>query len=198
MAKLSAKPKGRAGQRVRAALAIAALLVALGGASAGCLLSFDDYPLSTTGPDAGDAPSLPGYAAEVEKLCRPSALEHALRRHPRTTFIVPHLFAAHFEQAARFLGEFEHLYLDTAMAIAGYIPLHPETRQTEVEAATAWQRQALELVRAHPDRILYGSDFPNLPYEWDRELRTIAEAALPAPTLGAFLGGNARRLFRID
>ena len=146
---------------------------------------------------AGDAPALPANAAEVSKLCRPSALEHALRRHPRTTFLVPHLFAAHFRQAEQFLNEFEHLYLDTAMAVAGYIPLDPETRATEVGAAAVWQRAAVELVRAHPDRILYGSDFPNVPYEWDRELRVIADLGLPDTALGAVLSENAARLFRL-
>jgi uncharacterized protein len=146
---------------------------------------------------AGDAPALPGNAAEVAGLCRPSALEHALRRHPRTTFLVPHLFAAHFRQAEQFLNEFEHLYLDTAMAVAGYLPLHPETRATVVETAAEWQRAAFELVRAHPDRILYGSDFPNVPYEWDRELRILADLDLPDVALGAVLGDNAARLFRL-
>ena len=146
---------------------------------------------------AGDAPTFPAQAAEVRALCRPSALEHALRRHPRTTFIVPHLFAAHFRQAEQFLNEFEHLYLDTAMAVAGYIPLDPATRATEVETATAWQRVAFELVRAHPDRVLYGSDFPNLPYEWDLELRLLKDLALPDAALGAILSENAARLFRL-
>jgi uncharacterized protein len=146
---------------------------------------------------AGDAPPLPATVAEVAKLCRPAALEHALRRHPRTTFLVPHLFAAHFQAAERFLSEFEHLYLDTAMALSGTLPLHPETRSTEVEAAAAWQRAAFALLRAHPDRILYGSDFPNLPYEWDRELRILADLDLPDAALGAVLSDNAARLFRL-
>ena len=146
---------------------------------------------------AGDAPALPAYECEVKKLCRPAALEHALRRHPRTTFLVPHLFASQLQVAAQFLGEFEHLYLDTAMALAAYVPLDPETRTTNLPVATEWQRAAFELVRAHPDRILYGSDFPNLPYEWDRELRMLHDLDLPDAALGDVLGDNAARLFRL-
>jgi predicted TIM-barrel fold metal-dependent hydrolase len=146
---------------------------------------------------AGDAPALPAYTCDVGKLCRPSALEHALRRHPRTTFVVPHLFAANLGAARRFLDEFEHLYLDTTMALAGFIPLDPTTRQTIQPQATEWQLAGIELVRAYPERILYGSDFPNLPYEWDHELRLLRDLALPDAALGAILGGNAGRLFRL-
>ncbi len=42
---------------------------------------------------------------------------------------------------------------------------------------------------------MYGSDFPNLPYAWDRELRQIARCALPDDALAALLGGNAAALF---
>ncbi|MDB5099085.1 MAG: amidohydrolase family protein, partial [Cyanobacteria bacterium RYN_339] len=44
------------------------------------------------------------------------------------------------------------------------------------------------------DRILYGSDFPNLPYAWDRELRNLAAMGLGDAALAAILGGNARRV----
>ena len=49
-------------------------------------------------------------------------------------------------------------------------------------------------VRAHWQRLIYGSDFPNLPYAWDRDLRALETAGLEPEQLRAVLGGNARRL----
>jgi predicted TIM-barrel fold metal-dependent hydrolase len=79
------------------------------------------------------------------------------------------------------LDEFEHLYLDTTMAIASYFPGGPNA----------------EMLRRRPDRILYGTDFPNLPYEWSRELEVVRALRLPPADEARVLGGNAARLFGI-
>ena len=77
------------------------------------------------------------------------------------------------------LADFPNLWLDTTMMLADYFP----------------QAVAAEWLEQWGDRILYGSDFPNLPYAWDRELRKIRAWKLPDETLARFLGGNARALF---
>jgi hypothetical protein len=43
---------------------------------------------------------------------------------------------------------------------------------------------------------MYGTDFPNLPYSWDRELRAIAERRLGETHVRALLGDVARWFFR--
>ena len=116
---------------------------------------------------AGDAPALAAYACDVHALCTPEALDRALARHPRTTVIVPHLGAGRMEETAALLDAHQGLYLDTTMAIAGYLPFGADRRPAVTEAP-AFQERALSLVRRHADRILYGSDFPNVPYGWDR------------------------------
>ena len=48
------------------------------------------------------------------------------------------------------------------------------------------------------ERILYGSDFPNIPYAWDRELKEL-EAHFPDDRkLERILGRNAAELFSIS
>jgi len=54
-----------------------------------------------------------------------------------------------------------NLYLDTTMVVGGYFERQPD----------------VDILRRHPDRILYGTDFPNIPYKWDRELRAVARDA---------------------
>jgi hypothetical protein len=46
-----------------------------------------------------------------------------------------------------------------------------------------------------PERILYGTDFPNLPYAWDREIRLLRNYKLSDATLARLLGETARDLY---
>ena len=76
------------------------------------------------------------------------------------------------------LDRYENLYLDTAMALSSFFdqPLPPG------------------LVERRWQRLIYGSDFPNIPYAWDRDLRAIEAADLTGEQRAAVLGGHVRRL----
>lgn len=127
---------------------------------------------------SGREPSSPAYGVDTRALCAVEQVERVLQRFPRLTLVVPHLGADEFDGYLRLLDRHENLWLDTTMSIAGYFP-------GEVPAALFPGRAA---------RLLYGTDFPNLPYAWDRELHRLL-AAVPAPARDAVLAGNARRLF---
>jgi len=45
------------------------------------------------------------------------------------------------------------------------------------------------------DRVLYGTDFPHLPYAWDRELKRLCDLKLDDTDLAMVLGGNVSTLF---
>ena len=45
---------------------------------------------------------------------------------------------------------------------------------------------------------MFGTDFPNIPYAWDRELKLLAKSGLSAEQLEMITRGNARRFFNID
>ncbi|NBB84040.1 MAG: amidohydrolase family protein [Alphaproteobacteria bacterium] len=53
------------------------------------------------------------------------------------------------------------------------------------------------LATFRPDRVLYGTDFPNVPYAWDRELKRLVECGLPDRHLSRVLGENALELFGV-
>ena len=127
---------------------------------------------------AGRQPCLSGYHADIPAICSAAATRRALERHPSLTLIVPHL--GDDEQQAYFamLDELPNLHLDTTMLLADYFP-----RRTDPA-----------LLERHADRILYGTDFPNIPYEWDRELRWL-ERNVSAEARKKICGANAARLF---
>lgn len=127
---------------------------------------------------AGQEPCLTGYDVDIHAICSAAATRRALERHPRLQMVVPHLGIGEQQQYCALLAEFPNLWLDTTMAVGGYFA-------TGVDAA---------LLERHRDRILYGTDFPNIPYEWDRELRWLEERLSPTAR-AQILGDNAARLF---
>ncbi len=134
---------------------------------------------------AGREPRSPAYPCDPHAICDVGRVERVLRDHPDLRLCIPHLGADEIEAYGQLLDHHENLWLDTTMVLADYLPLPPTGRE-------------VQLVRARPDRILYGTDFPNVPYAWDREIKKIAELGLPDEALAAVLGGNAARLFGID
>lgn len=134
---------------------------------------------------AGREPRSPAYPVDPYALCGAERIDRVLRDHPRLRLCVPHLGADEFGAYEALLERHDGLWLDTTMAVAGFLPLGSEA-----------ERAAWRLVAARPDRLLYGTDFPNLPYAWDRELRRLLErGGLGEEALAGLLGGNAARLY---
>jgi predicted TIM-barrel fold metal-dependent hydrolase len=128
----------------------------------------------------GPEPSLPGgYGIDTRTVSGADRLKRALDRHPDAIAIVPHLGVDESDKFEAMLADYPGLYLDTTMAATGYFPYEPSP----------------DIIRRHPDRILYGTDYPNLPYAWDRELKMLRSLNLPPADEAAVLGGNAMRLF---
>jgi uncharacterized protein len=128
---------------------------------------------------AGRSPSSPGYGVDTRALCAASQIERVLQRYPRLKIVVPHLGADEFEEYFRLVLQYENLYLDTTMAIAGFLFGKPPEK----------------LFPQLAPRLLYGTDFPNIPYAWDRELRVALQAGIPAEHQEAFFYKNAEKLF---
>lgn len=101
---------------------------------------------------AGREPRSPAYPRDPYELCSVDRTERVLRGWPRLRLCVPHLGADEFEGYARLLERHENLWLDTTMMRAGYFPGFDE-----------WSFAPSDLVRARPDRIIYGTDFPKHP-----------------------------------
>jgi len=131
---------------------------------------------------AGREPNSPAYPRDTHRICDVDRVERALAAVPDLRLCIPHLGGDEFDGYADLLTRVDRLWLDTTMMLAGYFP-YPER----------W-----DLLERFPRRVMYGTDFPNIPYAWDRELRRIAGHGLPAGALADILGGNAIRFFGLD
>ena len=130
---------------------------------------------------SGAGPSLGGYREKEAAVSGASVTRRFLKKFPKLKVIVPHLGADEFDEFFDLMEEFPNLRMDTTMALAGYFPM-----------AIPWEK-----IEAYADRILYGSDFPNIPYEMRTEVAAIRSSGLSKEAKEKILFENAARLFGI-
>jgi uncharacterized protein len=131
---------------------------------------------------AGREPKSPAYKCDPYELCKAEKIEAVLSNFPNLKLCVPHLGLDEIQPYGTLIEKYDNLWLDTAMALTDY--LVPGIR--------------VPIHEMRPDRIMYGSDFPNIPYAWDRELKWLERAGLSQEVLELVLHGNAMVFFDID
>ena len=105
-----------------------------------------------------------------------------LAAHPALNVVVAHMGAPDTNAYFDLMAIHSRLYLDTTMVFAAGSPLGGE-RGIDLAA-----------LAARADRVLYGTDFPNIPYPYERESAGLRALGMPAASLDAIVRGNARRL----
>jgi uncharacterized protein len=114
--------------------------------------------------------------------------ERVLQRFPTLRASICHMGAFETRMALQLLDRFPNLHLDTTMAMTS-----ASLRFTGIDAAVV--RDA-DLVR-YADRILFGSDFPNLPYPYEEERRDLWARDLPLAVYQRIFRDNAQAFFRL-
>ena len=130
---------------------------------------------------AGREPRSDALPVDPRTICDASRVGRVLTAFPHLKLSVPHLGADELDAYAALLRSHDNLWLDTTMMLAGYFTTG----------------DLMPYVKARPDRVMFGTDFPNLPYSWDREARAVAQAGLADRDVERLLAGNARALFGI-
>lgn len=130
----------------------------------------------------GREPKSSAYRCDPYEICSAGKLENVLQDFPSLQICVPHLGLNELSAYRKLLDTYDNLWLDTAMAVAEYFPL----------------KDRIDLARYRPDRVMYGSDFPNIPYAWDRELKLLQKAGISRDAMAKILCGNAIEFFRIN
>jgi predicted TIM-barrel fold metal-dependent hydrolase len=129
----------------------------------------------------GREPKSPAYACDPYKLCNSEKLERVLRNYPGLRICVPHLGINEDSAYHQMIERYDNLWLDTAMVLTEYFPGYLPPQLNE------WRM----------DRILYGTDFPNIPFAWDRELKCLERAGLSDESMELILHKNAENLYAI-
>lgn len=129
----------------------------------------------------GKEPKSPAYHCDPYELCRADKLARVLDDFPQLKLCVPHLGFSEIREYRQLIETYDTLWLDTTMALTDYF-------QIEARVALGDYREG---------RIMYGSDFPNIPYAWDRELKCLQAAGLSDDALERILWKNAAEFFNL-
>lgn len=90
----------------------------------------------------------------------PEHLARLLRLFPDLRVVVAHLGAPEFAEFFDLAETYEHIRLDTTMVFTDFFVPFPEA--------------LLPRLAGLGDKILYGSDFPNLPYDYEHQFEGLA------------------------
>lgn len=111
-----------------------------------------------------------------------------IKRYPEMNIIVAHMGAFEYNKFLRLLDKYENLYLDTTMI---YIPqnIFPE-RITK--------RPTKEDLITYQERILFGSDFPNIPYDYKNSTKGLLALDLEREFYQKIFYNNAKKIFQLS
>ncbi|MDC0770879.1 amidohydrolase family protein [Streptomyces sp. HD] len=114
----------------------------------------------------------------------PEPIARVLARHPRLRLIVAHMGMAEYAEFLDLAERYAEVRLDTTMAFTDF-----------TEGFMPFPRPDLPRLADLGDRILLGSDFPNIPYSYLHQLHALERLGLGQEWLRAVCHDNAANLF---
>jgi predicted TIM-barrel fold metal-dependent hydrolase len=125
-----------------------------------------------------------GSGPSPGKYTGPEPIARVLARHPRLRLIVAHLGMPEYEDFLALAERHAEVRLDTTMAFTDFGERH-----------APFPSRALPRLADLGDRVLLGSDFPNIPYPYVHQLHALERLGLGDAWLRAVCHDNAARLF---
>ncbi|MBD3339752.1 MAG: amidohydrolase family protein [Candidatus Lokiarchaeota archaeon] len=111
-----------------------------------------------------------------------------IKKFPNINVIVAHLGTYEYEDFFSLIDRYENLYLDTSMV---YVP---------EEIYYRWKRNfkhpSSELLESNQERLLYGSDFPNIPFDYEQSSKGLLKLELPKSFYRNIFYGNAKKILK--
>lgn len=129
---------------------------------------------------SGDGP-VPGDHTGVD------GMRSLLRRFPRLVLIAAHMGMPQYDEFLDLAEQFENVHLDTTMVFTPF-----------TEESMPFPPASIPRLLDLGDRILYGSDFPNIPHPFLTQVDAILGLGLGATWERKVLRDNAAHLFKVD
>jgi predicted TIM-barrel fold metal-dependent hydrolase len=112
-------------------------------------------------------------------------LRNVLNQFPQLKVIVAHCGAFEYEDYHALAGDFEYLYFDTAFNC-----VHSEVLSNNCPGR--------EFFLKHQDRILFGSDFPNIPHAYSKQIVALQKLNLGEAVERKIFNDNALNLLGLE
>jgi predicted TIM-barrel fold metal-dependent hydrolase len=117
----------------------------------------------------------------------PRSVAQLLRRHPHLTLVIAHMGAPEYADFLALAERHERVHLDTTMIFTDFF-----------EADSRYPPELLPRVRDAGEKVLFGSDFPNIPYAHEHQVEALERLDLGDDWLRGVLWHNAARLFGVE
>jgi uncharacterized protein len=128
-----------------------------------------------------------GSGPEPGRYTGPEIFAEVLARHPELSAIIAHMGMPEYEEFLVLAERHPAVRLDTTMTFTGF-----------TEQAHPWPAGLTPRLADLGDRVLLGTDFPNIPYAYAHQLEALVRLDLGDDWLRAVCHGNAARLFGVD
>jgi predicted TIM-barrel fold metal-dependent hydrolase len=116
----------------------------------------------------------------------PEPMRAVLERHPALRVVLAHMGAPEYREFLELAERFPRTMLDTTMAFTSFF-----------EAEAPFPRDLLPRLGDLGDRVLLGTDFPNIPYPFAHQLESLERLGLGEEWLRAVCWDNGARLFGV-
>ncbi|MBB2993068.1 hypothetical protein FHR72_004575 [Mycolicibacterium iranicum] len=117
----------------------------------------------------------------------PGPVAEVLRRHPHLKLIVAHMGLPEYREFLDLAHAYPGVYLDTTMVFTDF-----------TEESAPFPHSAHSDLLALQDKVLFGSDFPNIPYPYHHAVEAITRLGLGPQWCRKVLHDNAVRLFDLS
>ena len=110
----------------------------------------------------------------------PARVERVLERHPALRVVVAHFGVPDSRRYLDLAARHPRLFLDTTMAFARESPMAAAVDRYDIARGVS--------------QIVLGTDYPNIPYDYDGDLRGLRDRGVPEAMIRRITSENARRL----
>lgn len=113
----------------------------------------------------------------------PAPVREVLERHPRLTAVIAHMGAPEYVEFFELAERFERVHLDTTMAFTDFF-----------EDMAPFPVELMGRLRDLGDKVLLGSDFPNIPYTYAHQIESLERLGMGEEWLRQVCWRNAHSL----
>ncbi len=113
----------------------------------------------------------------------PGPIGEVLARHPGLTLVVAHAGSPEYAEFLDLVDRYPNVHLDTTMAFTDYL-----------NRLAPFPAELIPRLGALGDRVVLGSDFPNIPHPYATQIQALADLRLGDDWMRAVLHENGARL----
>jgi predicted TIM-barrel fold metal-dependent hydrolase len=116
----------------------------------------------------------------------PGPISEVLAANPDLVAVIAHMGGPEYEEFWDLALRYPNVHLDTTMTFTDFMG-----------ALQEYPPHLLEVMAHHPDRVVFGSDFPNIPHPFAHQVQALVRLELGEEWLRAVCYDNGARLLRV-